>query len=305
MTDGITAEIGELIALRQYARSVRYRPEQRSTRAGNHLSKRRGRGMDFAEVRHYQAGDEIRHMEWRITARMGKPHIKLYQEERERPVVLITDFNPSMYFGSRYAFKSVIAARLSAMLAWTAVKQGDWVGGLFFSQTQHHEYPPRAREEGVLTLIKGLCDYTRALPEESKPPESGSLLHAIKRLSRVARPGSILILISDFYQLDAECEALLARLRDHNDVLAYHVCDPLELAPPKPQRYALTNGREEMLLDTTNRHVKDAYQQYCEERLTTIQQQLKRLGIQYVQVTPEEDIPRLVYDTFPRRAVHG
>ncbi len=305
MSYGITAEISELIALQQYARPVRYRPEQRAARAGNHLSKRRGRGMDFAEVRHYQAGDEIRHMEWRITARMGKPHIKLYQEERERPVVLLTDFNPSMYFGSRCAFKSVIAARLTAMLAWTAVKQGDWVGGLFFSQTQHHEYPPRAREEGVLTLVKALCDYTQALPSPQKQPESRSLLHAIKRLSRVARPGSILILISDFYQLDAECEKLLARLRDQNDVLAYHICDPLELAPPKPQRYAVTNGREEMLLDTTNRHVTHAYQQYCEDRLATIQQQLKRLRIQYVQVTPEEDIPRLVYDTFPRRAFHG
>jgi uncharacterized protein (DUF58 family) len=289
---------------------------------------------------------------------MGKPHIKLYQEERERPVVLLTDFNPSMYFGSRYAFKSVIAARLTAMLAWTAVKQGDWVGGLFFSQTQHNEYPPRAREEGVLTLLKALSDYTEALPEQpstfgtnsnnelagrrcearSNPggvlrnsgllrasqrrpgrfdtncevhldqqiqAESRTLLHALKRLSRVARPGSIIILISDFYQLDAECEKLLARLRDHNDVLAYHVCDPLELAPPKPQRYAVTNGREEMLLDTTNRHVTNAYQQYCEDRLATIQQQLKRLRIQYVQVTPEEDIPRLVYDTFPRRAFHG
>lgn len=305
MTYGVTAELSELIALQQHARAVRYRPEQRAARAGNHLSKRRGRGMDFAEVRHYQAGDEVRHMEWRITARLGKPHIKLYQEERERPVVLLTDFNSSMYFGSRAAFKSVVAARLAAMLAWTVVKQGDWVGGLFFSQTQHHEYPPRAREEGVLTLLKALSDYSKVLPEQHKQTESRSLFHALQRLTRVARPGSILVLITDFYQLDVACEKLLARLCDHNDVLAYHVCDPLELAPPKPQRYAVTNGREEMLLDTTNRHITQAYQQYCETRLATIQQQLKRLRIQYVQVMPGDDIPRLVYDTFPRRVFHG
>src|SRR3989338_6681623 len=99
MTFGITTELNELIALQRFARAVRYRPDQRAASAGNHLSKRRGRGMDFAEVRNYQAGDEIRHMEWRITARTGKPHIKLYQEERERPVVIVADFAPSMYFG--------------------------------------------------------------------------------------------------------------------------------------------------------------------------------------------------------------
>jgi uncharacterized protein (DUF58 family) len=300
MTYGITAEISELIALRQYARAVSYRPEQRAARPGNHLSKRRGRGMDFAEVRHYQVGDEIRHMEWRITARMGKPHIKIYQEERERPVVLLADFNPSMYFGSRQAFKSVIAARLAAMLAWTAIKQGDWVGGLFFSATEHNEYSPRAREEGVLTLIKALSEYTSKNP--IAVPQPRSMANALRRLNRVARPGSILVLISDFYQFDNECEQLLARLRDHNDVLAYHVCDPLELAPPIPQQYVMTNGREELVLDTTDRKINQAYQQICETRIATLKQQFKRLHIQYVQVTPMEDIARLVYDTFPRRS---
>lgn len=303
MTYGITTELKELIDLRQFARAVRYRPSSRAARAGNHLSKRRGRGMDFSEVRHYQAGDEIRHMEWRVTARMGKPHIKLYQEERERPVCLLTDFNDSMYFGTRRAFKSVIAARLTAMLAWTAIQQGDWVGGLFFSENQHHEYPPKAREEGVLTLIKALCDYTsmKPIPSTGKP----SFAHALKRLSRVARPGSMLVITSDFYQWDAECEQWLMRLRGSNDIIAYHVVDPLELAPPKPQQYAMTNGREEILLDTTHRTVTAAYQHYCENRVAAIQKQLKRLQIQVVQVTPDTDIPRLVYDTFPRRVAHG
>lgn len=302
MTFGVTTELSELIALQQFARAVRYRPDQRASRAGNHLSKRRGRGMDFAEVRNYQAGDEIRHMEWRITARTGKPHIKLYQEERERPVVLVADFNPSMYFGSRHAFKSVLAARLAAMLAWTAIKQGDWVGGIFFSSNKHNEYTPRAREAGVLALINALCDYTRSI--HSEPSTSKSLLHALQRLCRVARPGSILVIISDFYQFDTECSQLLTRLRSQSDVLAYHVCDLLELAPPKPHHYAVTNGHEEILLDTTNHDVHNAYQQRCDDRMTNLQQQFKRLNIPLIRLTSEDDIPRLVYDTFPRRA-HG
>ncbi len=112
MTKGVTAELSELIALQRYAQKAHYYPVGRAAKgSGHHLSKLRGRGMDFSEVRNYQAGDEIRHMEWRVTARTGKPHIKLYQEERERPVVLVIDFNPSMYFGTRLAFKSVVAAQ--------------------------------------------------------------------------------------------------------------------------------------------------------------------------------------------------
>ena len=98
MADGVTAELNELISLRRYAQSVQYQPEMKALRSGTHLSKLRGRGMDFAEVRNYQAGDEIRHMEWRVTARTGRPHVKIYQEERERPVVILADFNPSMIF---------------------------------------------------------------------------------------------------------------------------------------------------------------------------------------------------------------
>nr|WP_241480308.1 DUF58 domain-containing protein [Legionella norrlandica] len=132
MTNGVIAELSELIDLRRYVHSVHYKPQGRALRSGNHISKFRGRGMDFAEVRNYQAGDEIRHMEWRVTARTGRPHVKIYQEERERPVIMLVDFNPSMIFGTKIAFKSVVAARLASLLAWTVIKQGDRVGGSFF-----------------------------------------------------------------------------------------------------------------------------------------------------------------------------
>lgn len=301
MTEGVSVELNELIALKRYAQKVNYKPEGSAVRAGNHLSKLRGRGMDFAEVRNYQAGDEIRHMEWRVTARTGRPHVKLYQEERERPVVIVVDFNPSMYFGTRLAFKSVTAARLAAMIAWTAIKQGDRVGGLFFSAKEHNEFTPRSRETSILPLLASLSQYTHAeqLINNTKPR---LLSDALVRLRRVTRPGSILVLISDFYNMDAESEKHLSRLRSNNDVLAYHICDPLELTPPKPQHYAITNGEQELLLDTTIDEVTRAYQAYCEQRIANLQAQLKRLQIQYVSVTAEAELPRLVRQTFPRSA---
>ena len=299
---GVTADLKELIALQRHARRARYNPDAFAARAGNHLSKLRGRGMDFSETRNYQAGDEIRHMEWRVTARTGRPHVKVYQEERERPVVILTDFNPSMYFGTRVAFKSVVAARLAALLAWTAAKQGDRVGGLVFSAVTHNEFTPRSRQAGVLPLLAALSHYTQELnPKSERMPDARSLSHALLRLRRVAKPGSIVVLISDFYNMDTHSEEYLSRLSRHNDILAYHVCDPLELAPPTPAQYAITDGQQEILLDTTLDAVRFSYQFYCEQRIATLQAQCKRLQIQYMQITALTDLPQLVRQTFPRR----
>lgn len=299
MIEGITTTLTELISLQRYAQMISSRQEGRVAGPGNNLSKLRGRGMDFSEVRNYQAGDEIRHMEWRVTARTGRPHIKLYQEERERPVVILVDFNPSMYFGTRIAFKSVVAARLAAILAWTVIKQGDRVGGLLSSSSTHNEFTPRGRENGVLPFLAAISRYTAAVPEGS---HNRSLSYALQRVQRVAKPGSILILISDFYNLDKDCEQQLSRIRGHNDLLAYHLCDPLELAPPKPEEYAITDGQQEILLDTRINEIYQGYAHYCHERITILQALLKRLQMQYVQVTAATDLPRLVRQTFPRRA---
>ena len=301
MADGIITELDELIALRRYAKTACYRPNDAAKRPGSHVSSLRGRGMDFAEVRNYQAGDDIRHMEWRMTARTGRPHVKLYQEERERPVIIMTDFSPSMYFGTRVAFKSVVAARLAAILAWTVVKEGDRMGGVLFSLKTHDEYTPRSREMGVLPFLAGLCRYTKAYETSSFIDKSRSLGYALQRVRRVMRPGSILVLISDFYNWDDDSERHLNRLRVHNDTLAYQICDPLEMAPPNPQSYVLTNGTRELFLDTRASDVRAAYLRYCDERQLALQTSFKRLQIPCVTVTAATDLPLLVRQTFPRR----
>ncbi len=302
MTDGVTADLTELIALQRDVQIGHYRPLGRALCGGKHLSRLRGRGMDFAEVRNYQAGDEIRHMEWRVTARTGRPHVKLYQEERERPVIILTDFNPSMYFGTRLAFKSVIAARLAAILAWTVVKQGDRVGGLLFSATDHNEFTPRGRETGVMPFLAALSHYTHDLSQLNTQQNSRPLSYVLQRVRRVVKPGSLLVLISDFYNLDKDSAQHLSRLRRHNDVLVYHLCDPLEIAPPKPQQYAITDGDQDVFMDTTVDAVRTAYRRYCEQRIAALQAQMHCLQIQYVQVTAETDLSLLVRQTFLRRA---
>lgn len=300
MSDGVTVGLSELIALQRYAQTVHtHHKERGSARSGLHLSRTRGRGMDFSEVRNYQAGDEIRHVEWRVTARTGRPYVKLYQEEREKPMVLLVDFNPSMFFGTRHAFKSVVAARLAALLAWTALKQGDRVGGLLYSGATHNEFTAQRSHQGVMPFLAALSDYSKSF-DPNQPSKSTPLGPALLRLRRVTRPGSTIILISDFYHTD-EMEKHLSRLADHNDILFYHVCDPLEIAPPKPQHYAITDGTQEMWLDMRNKSLQTAYQQMCDNHLQTTQALCKRYGIPYIQVMTYTDVVRLVHRTFPRR----
>lgn len=301
MIDGVVATLPELIALRCLAKPTRLSVSNRSTITGLHRSRARGRGMDFTDVRNYQAGDEIRHMEWRITARTGRPHIKLYEEERERPVVILVDFNPSMYFGTRVAFKSLNAAKLASLIAWTANSTGDRVGGLTFSSNMHHEFMPKSRDAGVLPFLASLAQYTTYYAEQNHKDKPQALYDALLRLKRVTKPGSLLVLISDFYTMNEAAEQHLSRLRSHNDILAYHMCDPLELASPKPGFYPMTNGVKTLCLNTTDTPVTRAYTKICDERIETLKNQFKRLSTQYIQVSTEQDLPLLVQQTFPRR----
>ena len=301
MSDGIITEVAELIALKQYSHNSGIGSNSTHGIHGSRfLSKLRGRGMEFAEVRNYQAGHEIRHMEWRITARTGRPHIKVYHEERDRPVVIMNDFNPSMYFGTKIAFKSVIAARVAALIAWAAVRQGDKVGGLLAAFDKHNEFMPKAREHAILPWLAKLSSYTKAIPSAGQR-NYRQLSDTLQRLRRVTHPGSILILISDFYALDAASEQYLSRLRAHNDMIVYHICDPTELAPPVPGCYAITNGAQSMVLDVRQSVVHDAYLQFCNEHQQTTRLLCKKLQIPYIQVTGNHDLPKLVYQTFLRR----
>lgn len=299
MMNGIHADISELIALKRFAPDLNYNHKAKIRQNGNHISALRGRGMDFAEVRNYQAGDEIRHMEWRVTARTGRPHVKLYQEEREKPVVLLVDFSPSMLFGTHIALKSVVAARLAALLSWTVIEAGDRIGGLLFSANNHYEFTPKARESSVLPLLGALSQLTMQTPaQEAKAPP---LSHILLKLYRVIKPGSTVILISDFYSLDLSCDQHLRRLRSDNDLLLYHICDPLELAPPTPGCYPISNGHQELLLDTHSKTLREGYAHYCQQRIKAIQTQCNTIQSAYMQITASDDLTQIVRQSFRRK----
>lgn len=283
--------INELIALRQQARNLNLNRKQaaRAELAGGHASRFRGRGMDYQESRIYQPGDDIRNMDWRVTARTGRPHTKLYQEERERPVVVCVDLNPSMFFASRGALKSVVAARAASLIGWAAAAHGDRIGALLFNG-EHHELPPQGGKHGVLRLISQLVRQSDPLENLKHPPHPEGLNIALARLRRVSRPGSLIFLLSDFYGIDDETGKHLMRLRQHNDVVAIQLIDALELSPPPPARYAVSDGQHEGILDTRSASVRKTYTDFFSRHHQTVQDLMRSLAIPLLQLSTEDNV---------------
>ncbi len=240
-----------------------------AARIGEHLSRFRGRGMEFDESRVYQPGDDQRNMDWRVTARAGTPHVKLFREERERPVWLLVDQGASMRFGTRVAFKSVIAAEAAALLGWAAVDRADRVGGLVFDEARHLERRPATRTAGLLPLLERLTE-----PAAAGERGHGSLAQAAAHLTRLVRPGSLVAVISDFAGVRPDARRWLAELTAGGELLLIMVHDPLEAAAPTPGRYPVTDGRRRGIMDLTGARNRNAY----EERFAVRAQTLERLA---------------------------
>ena len=297
VTDGVHVSSDELIRLRLRARNFpldRRRPV-RSVIAGTHTSRFRGRGMDYQESRNYQPGDDIRSMDWRVTARSGLAHVKLYREERERPVVLMIDLGPGMFFATRGAFKSVIAARAAALLGWAAVANGDRVGALLFNG-RHRELRPLGGQRGVLRLIRELVAVTDPVQGTSAPANANHLNEALLRLRRVVRPGSLIFMLSDFYAIDADTRRHLQRLRLHNDVVACRIVDALEGEPPPPGRYAMTDGVHNGVFDTRTAARRRAYGRYFAEHHRRLHKLLQDCAIPLLRLATTDDVEQCLRD---------
>jgi uncharacterized protein (DUF58 family) len=288
---GVRVSVDELIRLRLQANGMRLESRRRVAyaTAGFHASQFRGRGIDYQESRNYQSGDDIRHMDWRVTARTGRPHTKLYQEERERPIIVMVDFGPSMFFGTRRAFKSVVATQAAALLGWAAIQHGDRIGAFLFGHGDHYELRPSGGRRSVLRLIRQLAVLAEPDGERTKGRQP-SLSEALQRLRRVVRPGSLVFLLSDFYGLGTDANYHLTRLRQHSDIIACQIIDALELAPPPPGYYAVTNGYDMRILDTTSSALCNQYRAHFAAHERQLQELLRKCTIPLLRLLTHEDV---------------
>ncbi len=275
--NGIELTAAELIALRPRCSALMlpmHRPAA-SALAGAYRSRFRGRGVDFVESRNYQPGDDIRNMDWRVTARTGRAHTKVFQEERERPVLVVVDASSSLFFGTRRRLKSVAAGHLAAAIAWTAVKRGDRVGGFFFAGDEHLELRPAGGRRGAMRMVQGLVEWLDPARPGRENESQVPMSVALQRVRHAVRPGSLVVIISDFFDLDEDSHRHLSRLRQHNDVVGCQILDPSEEALP-PGRYPITDGQQASLLDTVRSGGRGRFAAMSEHHLETPKRMFQR-----------------------------
>lgn len=287
--DLIRSSLGSLLRLRGPAAGLSLEPRVvRASQNGAQLSAFKGRGMEFAEARPYEPGDDPRTVDWRVTARTGRLHTKLFSEERERPVYLWVDHRRPMFFATRGRFKSVVAGEAAALVGWAAHHHGDRVGGLVFSEHWHHELRPARGRTGVLRLLKQLTHEPEQTPA-SPAEEREAMGRAVARLRRLARPGSLIFLLSDFRHMDGTSERHLGCLARHSDLVLVFVQDPFEAALPRAGCCRLTDGVRELALDTRNNAQLEHYQRQFRQRLDGISEFSRRHRAHLIPCSTRDD----------------
>lgn len=291
---GALVDQRELIRLRFAAERINLSSRRRryGLLMGGHHSPFRGRGLEFQKLREYQGGDEIRHIDWRVTARTGQPHTKVFEEERERPVMVCLDQRRSLFFGTQCCFKSVLAAHVASLLAWAGLHNNDRVGGLVFSDDDHREIRPRRGRRSVLHFIHRAVLYNHRLAERAREavaaPGADSLAHGLEELRRVTRPGSTVFVVSDFAGIGEDAARHLHHIARHNDIVAVTVADPMEERLPLTGLQLLSDGSDFLHLEVN----RDLRQRYLRQRgaLEEERQRLfRRAGIHEIRIRTDDD----------------
>ncbi|HEA54008.1 DUF58 domain-containing protein [Marinobacter antarcticus] len=279
-----------LIRLQADARALKLpsaRPA-RARQAGLQHSSQRGRGMAFAEVRLYQPGDDIRSIDWRVTARRQAPHTKLYEEERERPVLLLCDLGPTLFFASTGAFKQVRCAQLAAILAWLALSAGDQVGGIVFNGNTLSVQRPARRKKSVLRLLDTLASQQRSVLSPANSAAETTLDTALAEARRVAHTGSRIFVISDFLGISQSTTSLLGALARHNSVSALRVVDPLEQALPQNGRFAIAGTEGPVWFDASNRSFQKAWREKITRHEAALENCFRLSGVRATDISTQE-----------------
>lgn len=306
---GVYASMDELVALQAADLDLDLRGKRKALTAvaGQHRSSFRGRGIDFDEVRIYQPGDDVRNIDWRVTARTGKVHTKLFREERERPVYLVVDQRESMFFGSQNAFKSVVAARVAALLAWASRSHGDRIGGFLFNDSDVQELRPKEGKKGIQLFFRMLIQFNQMLAGRFDPRNSSrqSITQALSGLNRVVRPGSLIFLISDFQHFDDITLQHLSLCARHSDLIAIQIQDLMERQLPPPGTYGFSDGERNLLIDTSPRDLRKRYSLRYVERQTRLRDQLSRIAVPLIEIATHDILTERLQATLGLKAKAG
>jgi uncharacterized protein (DUF58 family) len=285
-------DFNDLVACKDF-KSGLIHPSSRSVRStvsGNHRSSFRGQGLEFDAVREYVPGDDIRNIDWRVTARTGSPHLKIFKEERERHIVICVDMNATMRFGTRKTFKSVQAAHIAALLGWSGISQQDRISICLFGDVPGGiQFLPPKRTK------KSICEMLKALSTPPVEQHSVSLEKAVAHVAKVAHTGSLVYLISDFMEVDKsfQYEGSMSRLSKKCDVVFVGVNDPSDKSISAIGSVGFcVDESSKFYVNTESPEGRAAYMAKWDEHQNTLKEITSKLKISMIEMTTESDVSR-------------
>ncbi len=296
-TEGVHVSTSQLVALEARARDLAFVQKAKSHRllAGRMQSSMRGRGLTFEELRNYLPGDDIRTIDWRVTARTSKPAVRVYSEEKERPALVVVDQRINMFFGSRRSMKSVTAAEAAMLCAWRILGSGDRVGGFVFNDSRIDEVRPHRSRQAVMGFADRIATQNAALSAAfAGTPSLGALDTVIERVANIAHHDHLVIVISDFDGHTAATRDRLLRLAAHNDVICLLVYDPFMLELPQSGNIVVSGGSLQAELALRQDSVRQSIDRFARERGRELRAWQRELGLPMLPIsTADETAPQL------------
>jgi len=289
---GVYADLDDLIRIQFKARDFSFMPQQpvSSILSGRYASRLRGRGLNFEELRRYHPGDDIRTMDWKVTARTRSPHVRVYTEEKDRAVLLLVDQRQNMFFGSRDRLKSVTAAELAALAAWRALDVGDRIGAIVFNDEEVVEIKPQRSRRTVMEILGHVVRQNHALSADSTVSMNPDQLNTVLAKARVLAPhDALVVLITDGFGVDEQTQRFTAGLVEHNDVLTLLVHDPSRL-DPSGVRLTISDGSRQMDLDLTDSSVSEKLAADFRAEQEALTRNLRRLSAPLLMISNDGDV---------------
>jgi uncharacterized protein (DUF58 family) len=294
---GVYVDLEQLIALEQKGRKVSLLPRQpvHSLLSGRYASRMRGRGLNFEEIRDYRSGDDVRSIDWKVTARLQSPHVRVFNEERDRQGLLVVDQRLSMFFGTRRAMKSVTAAEIAAVVAWRILSVGDRVGGIVFNDRSIEEVRPQRSRRIVLQYLTKLAEQNQALGVGRGITRDATMLNrALDRIRRVAPHDATVVIFSDFDGADETTRHAIAALAAHNTVIAVLIHDPSQSELPAAGRMTVTDGELQIALDVAHGSTRQNILDMSKTRLRSVFEWTRDFGVPVLPLsTAEEPVNQL------------
>ena len=291
---GAYAELDSLVALQFKAGgfSLKHNQPTHSLLFGRRASRVHGRGLDFEELRGYVAGDDVRSIDWRVTARTRKPYVRVYSEERDRPTMLVVDQRINMFFGSRVSMKSVVAAEVAALAAWRVFHQGDRVGAFVFNDDSTDEIRMHRSRANVLRILDRIVRQNHLLRSDfASPIRPERLNEVLASVARVCHHDALIIIASDFDGADDTTRDLLMHLSQSNDVICCLAYDPLAVHLPAAEQLVVSNGELQVELQLGQEKVRKNILDASDRRIHAILSWQHELGVPVLPLSTAEDVP--------------